>query len=248
MARSAGHFFVGSQRAPVALAVGRRAATCLLLVLLCGADAGKEPGSVKVRDPRACDHFEKGKAAITLHVYEAEGGTRDGVAEGMRELQAALDGGCPKVAEALEMLGDAAWVFASQHAKDGEGPHYAKLALDSRRRYLALRPNDSNVRFDYATNLAGSPEERRQLVELVRRDPRHALGRSRLGRLLVEEGRVGEGAEHLVAAMRLFEPWQADEYGDAIIQLLEKHGRKTQAAAVRKVLSAKRERLPRREP
>jgi hypothetical protein len=143
------------------------------------------------------------------------------------------------------MLGDAAWVYASQHAKGGEGPHYAKLALDSHRHYLALRPNDSHVRFGYAMKLsAGSPEMRRQIGELVRRDPRHALGRSTLGHLLVEEGRVDEGAEHLVASMRLFEPWQADEYGDAIVQLLETHGRKKQAAAVRKVLNAKRERLP----
>ena len=190
----------------------------------------------------ACEHFEKGAKLIQLHVYEAEGGTRAGVSEGVRELEAALDGGCPsREADAFRMLGDAAWVYASQHAVSRqERRNFEWLALSSYRKYVTLRPDDSHARFTLAMMLRGR-ESLKEVEELVRRDPNFAMGRLTLGRELVKRGNIRAGASHLAASARLFDPAQAEDYGDEVVELLEKHGRKKEAAEARKSVEAKKD-------
>lgn len=212
---------------------------CAFLVMACVAAAGP-------READACAHFDKGAKLIELHVYEAEGGAREGVAEGLREIKLGLEGGCPKVAEALRLQGDAAWIYASQHSEDREdGRKHQALALDSYRKYLRLRPSDSHGRFKFTMMLGpGSPEYRHQTEELVRRDPGYARGRHTLGLRLIEEGRVEAGARHLLAAAKLFDFGLAEDYGDQVVALLEKHGRKKDAAEAKRLIDATLKRGP----
>ncbi|MFT3914810.1 MAG: hypothetical protein QM704_12040 [Anaeromyxobacteraceae bacterium] len=183
-----------------------------------------------------CVHFEKGSRLIQLHVYDAEGGNREGVGEGIRELQRALAEGCAKLAEANLLLGDAAWVFASQHATEEERPKYKALAYSYYREYLKLRPADSHARYTFTTMLLDADERRREIRELVRRDPNFAMGRLQLGYDLIEQGDVERGSAHLVAAARLFQPEQAEEFGDQVVKVLRKCGRPGEASEAEKAI------------
>jgi hypothetical protein len=195
----------------------------------------------------ACALFKEGAKLVELHIYEAEGGRREGVLEGIQKLRSSLKGGCSRIAEAHRLIGDAAWVFASQHARGGEGPEYAALAIESYREYVRMRPNDSSARFTFAAvMLGGRPEGVAQLEELVRRHPDHAMGRFSLGTALIARGRDDEGTAQLAEAARMFRPEEAEAHGDDLVRLLKAHGRSMDADRASKEIRAKVERLPHR--
>lgn len=90
--------------------------------------------------PDPCSRFDE--RLIQLHVYDAEGGDRKAVEEGIRDLREAIAASCPEVAEAQRMIGDAADVFASQRARKDEVDEYRTLAQSSYRKLcLAKRPS-----------------------------------------------------------------------------------------------------------
>ena len=55
----------------------------IVMMAVCAAEPGVSPAA-------ACEHYEAAARLVQLHVYDAEGGSREGVAEGIRELQAAV--------------------------------------------------------------------------------------------------------------------------------------------------------------
>jgi hypothetical protein len=170
----------------------------LILFLAAQAPAGTqtiEPG--KKLGAGASAHFDKGKELIENNCIDCMGGTQEGMEQGIREVEAALQAGYRNRKAAYELLSDA---FGYMTTYTGKNPDQEKAYTTRRqqidRRLFEMYPEDPDALQRYETSLDVTPENESERMKVLRQlvkikpTPDSKFG---LGMLLMKQANVNEG-------------------------------------------------------
>ena len=199
----------------------------LLVVFLAQPGAGQDDGSPE-------ELFRKGSALIEKHCGECQSASREGLEEGQKLIERALERGYSDRVAALRQLEDAqaqiAFVFAQP-----DSPDQAR-ALAEQKRLLAelveLEADDPELLMSYAL-IAGPEASRKALERILALDSDHQEALFALGLRDVQHGDTDAGLERMERAFRLALTEEASRdaeyYGSRLLWTLQALDRDTEA-------------------
>lgn len=167
---------------------------CMLLALLpAGGQQSRLQGDQATNPDLALRHFEKGKQLIENNCIDCMGGNLQGMEQGIKEIEAAINAGYQDKKTAYKLLSDAYANMATYRGKypEEEKAYFAKREEVDRRLY-SLYPNDPEVLDRYAQTVHNDVEK----IEVLRRLLKIKASpgsKFELGYLLLKQNKVSEG-------------------------------------------------------
>jgi hypothetical protein len=167
---------------------------CVAALLLTGKGQSQVQGVDPARDTHvALQHFQKGKQLIEDNCIDCMGGTQQGMEQGIKEMEAAINAGYRDKKAAYELLSDAYGDMSTYRGRypEEEKAYFAKRDEVDRKIY-ALYPNDPEVLDRYAQTVHDDNAK----IEILRRllkikaSPENKF---ELGYLLLKQRNVAEG-------------------------------------------------------
>jgi hypothetical protein len=193
--------------------------TIIIVVALCCFGQTSPPISEPTR------HFLKGKQLVENNCIDCQGGTQAGTEEGIRELQAAIDGGYSDQLGAYKLLSDAYGDMSTyvEHAAPKQSEAYWAKKDDAQRKLYQLDPKDPEIAEGYARTLKTDEQRIPVLRKILEANPdRPAFW---LGTILVNKGSYEEGIGMVRnAIMKETDPEGVRTYFEGLIDALQKRG------------------------
>ncbi len=183
--------------------------------------AGFAPGQAAVKPGQK--QFARGRQLIQANCVDCMGGSRAGMEEGVRQIEAALKAGYPNKRAAYKLLLSAYADLATYTEKDPSAHQaYAEKNAQVLKKMVELSPKDSEVLKLYADSVQDPEEKARVLAKIVEINPNLLDARYELGLITTRKGKTAEGIQMVEDAIaHQANPDSLRNYVQGLINLLD---------------------------
>lgn len=197
--------------------------TLAAFVLLATSGFGQTSKPPATQTP--AQQFAHAKELIDNNCIDCEGGTRDGMEQGIKEMKQAIAGGYQDKVSAYKLLDDAYASMDTYTEKDRkENAANKNERAQSMSELLKLAPNDPEVLETYADSVNDNAEKAKILKRVVELDPKRSDAVYGLG-LITAQTDVAQGMRLVEQAMTQQKDAEAVvTYVQGLMGIMEAHG------------------------
>lgn len=170
--------------------------------------------------------FVHGKHLIQNNCIDCMRGSRAGMEEGIKEVEAALSAGYPNKKAAYKLLEEAYANMTTYTDKDPQR-HEIYLAKQSEiaKKLYELAPEDADALQAYADTLPENEEKMKVLKRITEISPNRTDAKYELGLLTARKGNLSKGLELIEAAIqRQANPEVILTYVQGLLNVFDEHG------------------------